>query len=202
MIKSFEVDFDSIDSCLQTIGVLKSRLGTLRAETEGSKRSRQAIQLSACQAILSTDITSVYDGIQLDAAMCYNVYAHLDPSHKIAIGKSWKTTFAATLGMSYFPFYIGKGVDGRAENINRNETHRKIKQRLATFNLQPHVHLIASGLTEVDAFSLEAKLIDIFGLITNKGLLTNLDEGHNRDQRRALYSTHLKLISNLYQNSA
>jgi hypothetical protein len=137
--------------------------------------------------IFNTDISSIYTGLALAESRDYYVYAHLDTSHKIAPGKHGITSFAATLGMDHFPFYVGKGTGERCFETARNETHRKTSQKLKRLGKEIKVIKLKEGLTESEALQLEAKLIDIFGLIPYKGLLTNLDEGHQPEARRALY---------------
>ena len=51
----------------------------------------------------------------------------------------------------------------------------------------PKIFRILENLTEVEALQYEAKLIDIFGLITLGGSLCNLDEGLAPERRRLLY---------------
>jgi hypothetical protein len=138
--------------------------------------------------------------VSLDASPIYYVYAHCEPG-KIAIGKEGLTTWAATLGLTNIPFYIGKGTADRAFNLNRNETHRKVKQKLAAFGQEICVNIIKEGLTELEALCLESKLIDIFGVVGKGGRLVNLDEGVNSAVRQARYAVHLQEINKFYKNS-
>lgn len=202
MEKTFTVDTASEESCQKLIGILKSYLGEIRVKDRGltsAERKKQVFE--ACNAIWNTPIDSVYSQEKLDASPKFYVYAHLDSTRKIAIGKDGKTTFAASIGMEFFPFYIGKGIGSRAFDINRNETHRKVRERMASFGYEPIVKILKDDLTEVEALSLESKLIDIFGLVTNRGRLTNLDEGLKKLERRALYREHLNVLSQLHRNS-
>lgn len=202
MEKSFTIDTTSEADCLKLIGILKSYLGEIRQSAGTiSRAERMKRDFDACMAIMATPIDAVYADQKLDTTPKYYVYAHLDSTRRIAIGKDGKTTFAATLGMEFFPFYIGKGVGSRAFDINRNETHRKVRERMASFGYEPVVQILNEGLTEVEALSMESKLIDIFGLVTNRGRLTNLDEGVKKAERRALYKEHLNLLSQLHRNS-
>lgn len=133
----------------------------------------------------------------------YYVYAHCDPGFKIALKKNGKTTFAATLGMEYVPFYIGKGSGNRAYDLNRNESHRKVRQKIQRFGKDVAVTILKDGLTELEALCIESKLIDIFGLISQRdGHLVNLDEGVSPNERRKLYKDKLSEISQLQKNSA
>jgi hypothetical protein len=200
--KTFITDWDSIDELNHLSNILKSRIGELRSTNGGSRRQRMAEVLTACDNILATDISVIYTSMGLDPTPKYYVYAHLDPTHKIAIGKHAITSFAATIGMKCFPFYIGKGSGSRAYDLNRNETHRKIKQKLEKFSLYPDVFIIKDKLSELDALCLESKLIDIFGLLVNNGRLVNLDEGLMPEIRRQYYKDDLEKLSRYYQNSA
>ena len=120
------------------------------------------------------------------------MYSHLDPTKKIAIEYNPKTTFGATIGMSHIPFYIGKGTGERYSDFSRNDTHRKVRQHLSPAS--PLAMIIRQGLTEVEALSLEDKLIDIFGLKVFGGYLTNLDEGYHSSERRKLYAQQYSLM--------
>ena len=199
--KTFEVDFDSLDDCLKVLNQLKSRMGELHSRDIGSRNDRKKSLFSACQKIYETDITSVYSNLNLDLNPVYYVYTHSDPDKNIAIGKCGKSTFAATLGMTKLPFYVGKGAGDRAYDLNRNETHRKVRQNLHRFNKEINVGILQTGLTEIEALMIESKLIDIFGLITTGGRLVNLDEGINSKERRLLYKDELHEISSFYRNS-
>lgn len=196
MLKDFQVDWDSYEDMAKLVAQLRSRLGELNA---APKRLRNQQLLAACNSIFSTDITSVFESCVLDKTPSFYVYAHLDTSKRIAVGRSAVTTFAATLGMEFFPFYIGKGTGDRCSDTNRNETHRKIKQKLAQLGKSPSVIKIAEGLTELEALAMESKLIDIFGLLPYGGLLSNLDEGVNKDERRALYRQHFDVLRRMNQ---
>lgn len=199
--KIFEIDFDSIDDCKRLLNIIKSRIGELQTSINGSRKQKFTMIFDACKNIIDTDISIIYKNIILDENPIYYVYAHCDPTANIAIGKSGITTFAATLGMSKIPFYIGKGTGSRAYDLNRNESHRKIRQRLQKFNMDIDVSIFKTGLTEIEALMLESKLIDIFGLTSTSGKLVNLDEGVGKDERRKLYKEHLHVINKFYKNS-
>lgn len=199
MKKVFEIDFDSVEDILRVNNILKSRLGELRKNQFGSKNQRTKDVFSSCQNLWNTDIDFLYSNLKLDNNPIYYVYAHCDPSAKIAFGKDGRSTFSATLGMTHLPFYIGKGVGERAYDLNRNETHRKVRQNLASFNKEPIITILKDGLTESQALGYESKLIDIFGVIGKGGRLTNLDEGVNALDRRNVYKEDLVKINLLYR---
>lgn len=201
-IKTFTVDFDSLEDCNKLLNTLKSNMGNLRSAVGGiTRKDIFKSKFDACNNIFETDISSVYSNIKTDNDNHYYVYVHCDPGANIAVGKDGITTFGATLGMSKIPFYIGKGKGNRAFELDRNETHRKVRQKLKTFGNDIHVQIIKSNLTEKEALMYESKLIDIFGLRTCGGKLVNLDEGVNSSERRLLYAKDLHTISDFYKQS-
>jgi hypothetical protein len=200
--RTFLIDWDNLEEVRRFFNQSKSRYFELnRIETQTpSRKERGARTLDACRIIWETDISSIYD-MPLDTTPKYYVYAHLDTGHKIAVGYSGKTTFAAMLGMTHFPFYIGKGTGERCNDLNRSETHHKVRQRLKTFGKEIIVFKIGEGLSEAQALQAESKLIDIFGLLPHGGMLCNLDEGHEAVKRRDLYSTAYEEISSLFKEA-
>jgi len=189
--------------CLTAMNIIKSRLGQLRKlnpEHIGSN-TKKALIFEHCNKILNTNIDHLYDGIQLDENPIYYVYVHCDPSRKIAISRDAKTTFAATLGMKYFPFYVGKGTGNRAYELDRNESHRKVRQKIKTFYDEIDVKILKEGLTEKQALILESKLIDIFGITAQGGRLVNLNEGVKNKERHNLYRDSLIYINKFFRNS-
>jgi hypothetical protein len=204
-IKTIQVDFSSSEDILKCINVLKSRLAQLKQDSDPtfvSRNEKVRRTFVACQSIMDTDISSLYKDIDLDLTPKYYVYAHCDTGFKIALKKNGKTTFGATLGIEYVPFYIGKGTGDRAFELNRNESHRKVRQKLQRFGKDASVKIIKDNLTELEALCFESKLIDIFGLISQRnGHLVNLDEGVRAAERRMLYRDQLAEISSLNKNS-
>jgi hypothetical protein len=192
-MKKFELNWDDLDSVRKLFNQAKARYFELKREQDKSptKKERSYEIFAACNKIWSADISSIYENLQLDPVKKYYVYAHLDTTKKIAAGYNAITTFAASLGMTYFPFYIGKGTDSRCENLNRNETHRKVVQKIKIVGKEPIVYKLVENVSESEALQYEAKLIDIFGLIPQHGYLSNLDEGVNPDQRRTFYKDSL-----------
>jgi len=199
--KIFEVDTESLEDCTRLLKTAQSLIGQLKVSKFGS-RKEQAIEIfDACMRIYNADISSAYKGMSFDTNPIYYVYTHCEPTHNAHVGKNGKTTFAATIGMTKLPFYVGKGTGTRAFDLNRNESHRKIRQRLQKFQKEIVVEIIKDRLSELDALMLESKIIDIFGLITSNGKLVNLDEGINNKERRLLYKDDLYRLSEFYKNS-
>jgi hypothetical protein len=188
MEKTIIVNWDSYEELSRLFNQVKARYCELRriATRTPSKKERNRRVFNACQEIWQTDISALYTG-SYDAHPKYYVYAHLDTTRKIAAGVSAKTTFAALLGMSHWPFYVGKGIGDRCEELVRNETHRKVRERIHKLGKEITVVKIKENLTEAEALQYESKLIDIFGLVTNNGLLSNLDEGLLPNKRRERY---------------
>lgn len=199
-IWEIEVDYTNLEDLENLFNKVKAQLQGLRAEKRGfSKKESKTKRFDSCINIYNTDISDLYKDINLDPSPIYYVYAHcLD--NKIAIGKDGVTTWLATLGLNHMPFYIGKGTGNRAYNIDRNETHRKVKQKLVAFNQEVKVQIIKDGLTELEALCLESKLIDILGVMGKGGRLVNLDEGINSQTRQEKYMDDLISI-NTYHNS-
>lgn len=196
-----EIDYMNLTELEELSNRIKSQIGALKSSTQCSKRESKKNKFNACCNIYDTKIDDLYKDIELDTRPIYYVYAHCASDRKIAIGKDGVTSWAATLGLDLIPFYIGKGTGNRAYDLNRNETHRKVRQRLTEFNHVAQVRIIKDGLTELEALCLEAKLIDIFGLMGKGGRLVNLDEGIKAKERQARYCKHLKEINNYYMNS-
>lgn len=199
-IWEIEVDYLNLDDLIKLNNKIKSQISSLKVSLNGSKREINKRKFDACVSIYNTDISDLYSNLKLDPLPNYYVYAHCEPN-KIAIDKDGITSWFATLGMDLIPFYIGKGVKNRAYDLNRNETHRKVKQRLKEFNQDVQVRIIKDNLTELEALCLESKLIDIFGLIGKGGRLVNLDEGLKYKERQIRYGIHLHEINNFYKNS-
>lgn len=200
-IRLLEIDYSSLEDLQEAFKIIKTQLCNVRADTTISLAKRKRLVFDSCNEILKTDISSLYDDLELDESKDYYVYAHCDPGFKIAINKEGKSTFAASLGLQYMPFYIGKGKGTRSTDLNRNEMHRKVRQKIQKFGKDIIVFKIAENLTEKEALILESKLIDIFGLMSFKGRLVNLDEGIAVKERRQKYQKSLDNLSEFYKNS-
>jgi hypothetical protein len=193
--KVITVDWDDPEMLSRTLNQLKSRIGELHVSRGSKSAKEKALEIfDACNAIMVTDISHLYKGMTLDPSPTFYVYAHLDTSRINRAGRFGTATFAATLGMDFSPFYIGKGIGDRCNDLNRNDSHRKVRQKLVKFGKDIRVLKVKENLTEQQALELEAKLVDIFGLVSMRGLLVNLDEGVRSAERRLLYASHLRVL--------
>ena len=200
-LKNFQVDVDSISSLSDTICGLRSLLQELidRKNQEAGRPPKKKVQkivgmFDACNRIYNSDISFLYDDLTLDRENKYYVYAHLDTSRPVVVPQRFQNPdeggfkfFAASIGFDYFPFYIGKGTGDRCLVSERNAPYQKIVKRLTRVGKEPKIIKLKTGLTESEALQLEAKLIDLFGLVVYDGVLTNLDEGHRNQERIQLY---------------
>lgn len=189
MIKTIEFDTDDAESIKRARNVLATHLGQLNARHRGvSKNDGFVEKFNSCMDILGADIGSVYSAMNLDESPIYYVYLHCRPDKRIQVSKRHYTTSAiASIGATHIPFYVGKGAGTRAFDLDRNGTHRKVRQKLRSLGSDVHVTILKAGLTERDALALESKVIDILGVHGKGGCLVNLDEGASPIQRRALY---------------
>lgn len=194
------IDYDNLSDLEDLSNRIKAQIGSLKTSKLGSRREIKQAKFDACSAIYNTDISELYAELDLDITPNYYVYAHCG-TNKIAVNKDGITSWLATFGLDLIPFYIGKGVGNRAYDLNRNETHRKVRQKLKEFGSDVQVRIIKDGLTELEALCLESKLIDIFGLMGKGGKLVNLDEGVKSKERQNKYKSHLILLNDFYKNS-
>lgn len=196
-IWEIEVDYNNLEDLEKILNKIKSQINTLKSEKTGTKKEIQSQRFNSCINIYNTNINDLYSHIELDSTPIYYVYAHCY-NNEIMVGIDGKTTWLATLGLKNIPFYIGKGTGNRAYEINRNETHRKIRQKLKLFDKDVTVQIIQDNLTELEALVLESKLIDILGIIGKGGKLSNLDEGVKSEQRQQRYSQELINLHRFY----
>jgi hypothetical protein len=198
-IWDIEIDYTNEDDLELLFRRVKNQLNSIRSE-KGDKISRKKERFEACVEIYETNIDDLYSDQTLDTTRNYYVYAHCYDK-KIAIKKDGITTWLATFGLDLIPFYIGKGTGRRAYDLNRNGTHKKVRQKLRTFNQDINVRIIKDNLTELEAFVLESKLIDILGCIGKGGKLVNLDEGANSKIRQNRYKSSLIKLNDFYSQT-
>lgn len=180
------MNWDSLDELKLMRSKIDKRINELEKSKTNPKKSHIDV-FDSCNRIYNTSISHLYENKNFDNNSDYYVYAHCNPLFKLNPETNGKIAFASTLGLTHIPFYVGKGKLDRAYDLNRNESHRKIRQIIESSKKEIVVKIIKNSLSEMDALSLESKLIDIFGLKSYGGWLINLDEGINHSQRRKLY---------------
>jgi hypothetical protein len=136
------------------------------APTDSEIRDMAAARLEHFRAILDADWSSYFPGGSQER--CFYVYIHFDPFEDAEVRL---VHGACTITIRGLPFYVGKGTGDRAYDLKRNEGHgavlRQVRARgAAAIDL---VQIVADGLTEGEAFELEAKLIYFFGSRYDKG---------------------------------
>lgn len=123
MEKTFVVDWNDYTAVSKLGNMIKSRLGELNPN-KISKQQKQGLMFDCCTNIWNTATLPHYQTLELDANPKYYVYCHMNRKWKIWPGHDARLTFAASLGISCSPFYIGKGTGSRSANFNRNGYHK------------------------------------------------------------------------------
>ena len=192
-MKIIEVDWDSPSNIKKAISQLQFRrknllrkLGYVEIKFNSSKYNMDNL-LPLFEDIWNTDLSSIYSNTGLKS---YYVYAHCNPLQKLSSKQDIKQLFLALkFNLEYIPFYIGKGTGGRLNELNRNDSHRKIRQSIKSKEKDIVPIKLLDNLTEGKALEYEAKLIDILGIISlsKYGMLVNLDESTEALTRRSLY---------------
>lgn len=201
-IRTFDVDWNNLESVDKAFLSLQGRRQQLKKSQSLLKKPTESeiyrIKWDAIQEILNKDTNFLYEERDFDTEERYYVYAHCDTSKPLSVSnKNAFHTFAATLGMKYMPFYIGKGTGSRYEKGDRNRNYTKIQNKKFT---EVHKVILKDNLSEVDALDFESKLIDIFGLAIHGGHLINIDEGLQRDHRRFCYRDALNKLRNVEES--
>lgn len=163
----------------------------LAVDTERTRRRRHKISTSKAKLWFDTTLThsikskhrarvwtKIADQDWSDAYPDANgpkefyVYAHVTP-------KSKGLRLEGLPAFPGLPFYIGKGTGGRAWDMQRNEGHGiEIRKAMSLGATHDQIaFIVKDGLSEQEAFCLEAKLIYFFGTrfdVEKNGILVNL----------------------------
>lgn len=199
MKKIIEIDWENPTEIKKTISLLQNRRKTILRKLgydqiyfNGSKYNLDSI-LPAFEEMYQSDFTHLFESSNQNTN--FYVYAHCNPLKPLDIRNNIKHLFLASkfCNLKYEPFYIGKGVGERYKDLNRNDSHRKIRHNIKKYNKDIDAVKLLENLDEKKALSFESILIDILGLktLSNFGLLSNLDEGQNLNERRLSYKNDM-----------
>lgn len=116
---------------------------------------------------------------KFDPRANYYVYQHCKDSTQQAQCLDYFSETSMYRGISLYPFYVGKGKGQRAYQFKgRCILHTKLLNRSLKVhhgNKDKIVNIVASGLTEAEAYQLESKLIYFFRPYFVDGMLTNVN---------------------------
>lgn len=197
MQKILTVDWDSPKDLKKNISLLQKRRKSILRELgfdqiyfNGSRYNLETI-LPIFNKMYDTDLTNLYENNQQNINDYY-VYFHCNPIKPLNVKHDIKHLFLASKfpNLSHEPFYVGKGKGERYLDLNRNDSHRKIRSNIKKFKKEVISIKVIENITEKESLIFESKLIDILGLrcYSQYGILCNLDEGHDFESRRSLYN--------------
>jgi len=205
MIKTINVNYDDPKDLKATISALQNRrkkilreLGYNQVNFNGSKYNMENIY-PIFDDILNTNIINVPDN---NDNKIYYVYVHCDPRTILNVTNIKHIFLASKFGLKNEVIYVGKGTGERFKDLHRNDSHRKFRSLLIKNGRDLLPVKIAENLSEQEALGLESKLIDILGLkcLSKHGMLLNLDEGENAEERRKQYPDNT-IIKKLLQKN-
>lgn len=176
-IKTIEVDFDDPKDLKRNISILQNRRKTILrsiANYEVISFGTSKLNVNDIMDIFEILWNIKYDG---ECGGDYYVYSHCNPLKKISINRDIREIFLASkFGLTHLPIYIGKGIGSRCFDLNRNDSHRKIRTQIRETNEDLHVVKLIENLSEQEALFEEQKLICLLGIISlnKQGMLVNL----------------------------
>jgi len=207
MKKTFDIDYDDPKDLKKFIVILQKqrkellrKLGYDEIYFNGSKNNVNKI-LPLFEQMLQTNLG--YE--EKNTTNNFYVYFHCNPLKNLNIKSDVKHLFLASKfsQMRYVPFYVGKGTKDRYLELNRNDSHRKIRSQILKFKKDIVPIKVIENLSESQALEYETKFMDILGLImlSKNGMLVNLDEGKENNKRFIRYNDETGYIKKILKRN-
>lgn len=177
---TFTIDVDDPEDIKKHIKMLQRRFHNLMSKTFKCEKISFGVSNANVFDILPIFehiIKLPYPNKQNVSVGNYYVYAHCDPTQKLDISRDIRElVLASQYNLSHLPFYIGKGIGNRCNDLNRNEGHRKKRSKILSVNKEVKIVKIFENISEDEALFEEQKLIALLGLssLNKNGLLVNL----------------------------
>jgi len=181
-LQKINVDFDDLKDLKSKINMLQNvrkklllTIGNYDQVSFGTSKLNVNDVLDIFEILMNIK----YEG---DCGGEYYVYLHCNPLKKVSLNRDIREILLATkFNVSYLPIYVGKGIGNRCFDLNRNDSHRKIRTQIKEQNKDLEVIKIIEGLSEKEALFEEQKMICLLGLISlnKEGMLVNLQTEKN-----------------------
>jgi hypothetical protein len=184
------VDYSSLESLHNIKGSALAAIEKLTLTNKEISKTTWEIQqdiLDIYLKIWNTDLTPLFNTLELDSTPKYYVYAHTKAGKLRTNSKAIGAFSQIHIGLKEKPFYIGKGTGNRYLLKERNEYYNKYRAQLASENIEVNHVIIKDKLSEYEALELESKLVDIYGIKAEGGFLLNLDSCYKPLLRRRMY---------------
>lgn len=135
---------------------------------------------------------NMFDAVEYQEGNYY-VYFHCNPLKKLNVAGNIKDLFLATKFsfLTHIPFYVGKGQGNRYLDLNRNDSHRKIRNQCLKMKQEIIPVKIIENVSEFTALQYENIFMYILGLraLSEHGLLCNLVENEDVPLFKRISST-------------
>jgi hypothetical protein len=190
-----DTKLESIDySSLESLYSIKSKVCIAIENLEQTNKKVEKTTWEIQQEILdlyfkiwNTDLSPLFNTLELDSTPKYYVYAHTKSSKLKPNSKAIDAFSQIYVGLKEKPFYIGKGTGNRYLQKDRNEYYNKYRVQLLAEKIAVDHVIVKNNLTEYEALELESKLIDIYGIKAEGRSLLNLDSCYKPVLRRKMY---------------
>lgn len=191
-MKVIEVDWDDPKNLKKTISLLQQRRKKV-LKSLGYEHIKFNGNSSNAKNLLPI-FNSFVDRLSKNSGEYY-VYAHCNPLQPLNVQHNIKDLWLASKFsvIRNKPFYIGKGIGTRKDDLNRNDSHRKIRTNIERFGKEIEVVTLYEGINEESSLLIEGALIEVLGLmsLSKEGFLVNLDEGKDRNNIRETYPANM-----------